>query len=129
MWIEILHNLGLVTFAAAMFGALVIANVLLGAYYNVKKLQEDFGWKRFSEGLIKGALLLAANFLLAAVITSIAYWIILYQLPDLAQNITVILLIAVIWAKAIIKYIQVIAEKNRLILDGIVLKSADQNKP
>lgn len=128
MWIDILHNMHLVGFIATLFGALIIADMIIGAYYNVRKLNEKFKWARFSKGLIKGAAVLAANFILAAVITAFPYFLMQFGIPfnqDVLNTITIIVLIA-IWARAVERYIQKLFEKTQLILGKIIPENTEQ---
>jgi hypothetical protein len=119
---EILQNIYMILMVAGMFGALIIADMILGAFYNVKRLNQAFKWSRFSVGIIKGGSVLVANVILTVVITAFPYFIAWYGLQlsqEVLSTITVIVL-AIIWAKAIVRYVQKLFEKIRLILDKIV---------
>jgi cytochrome bd-type quinol oxidase subunit 2 len=70
---EIFANLGIVGMLAFVMACLVLANVVIGLYYNIGKKNQAFDGKKFVSGLLKGAAILTICCLIAIAFTVAPY--------------------------------------------------------
>jgi hypothetical protein len=118
MWNEIILNLGVISFFAAILACIILANIFTGLFYNIGGAGEPFEIKRLIKGLLKGVVVLAACYLLTIALTAVPYAIEAAGISmdeSLLESISIVVLF-LIWGTAIIKYALAALETVRKIL-------------
>lgn len=124
MLLEMLFAIRILSFIAFIFFCLILANIIGGLYYSIGSKKQLFNWKKLLNGLFKGLAVLVSNYLLALALVAIPYAVADAGVnieQELLQGISILILF-LIWFRALIRYAAAVIEKVRDILDATVQK-------
>ena len=66
---NLLPNLQIIGILLVAYAASLGVNTILGIYYNIDIIKQQFSWKKFWSGIIRGGILLAAAALITVILS------------------------------------------------------------
>ncbi len=120
MFATLLQNIELVTILIVAYLMALGTNTLLGIYYNLKSLKENFSKEKLITGLIRGGIILISALLITTIISLLPEILNLFGITapeELFENVSVIAM-ATVLTSTVVRYLTDAFKKFYAILNS-----------